>query len=65
MCYAFFDSARQIYVSSDQKEYLLVKNFNIVFESIIDELVGDINIPAGLKEQDDGKRIDHMYSFQG
>lgn len=65
LCYAFFDSARQIYVSSDQKEYLLVKNFNIVFESIIDELVGDRNIPAGLKEQDDGKRIDHMYSYQG
>ena len=65
LCYAFFDSARQIYVSSEQKEYLLVKNFNIVFESIIDELVGDRNIPAGLKEQDDGKRIDHMYSYQG
>ncbi len=65
LCYAFFDSARQIYVSSDQKEYLLVKNFNIVFESIIDELVGDKNIPEGLKEQDDGKRVDHMYSYQG
>ena len=65
LCYAFFDTARQIYVSTEQKEYLLVKNFNIVFESIIDELVGDRNIPAGLKEQDDGKRIDHMYSYQG
>ena len=65
LCYAFFDTARQIYVSTEQKEYLLVKNFNIVFEAIIDELVGDRNIPAGLKEQDDGKRIDHMFSYQG
>ncbi len=65
LCFAFFDTARQIYVSTEQKEYLLVKNFNIVFESIIDELIGDHNIPAGLKEQDDGKRIDHMYSYQG
>lgn len=65
LCFAFFDAARQIYVSTEQKEYLLVKNFNIVFEAIIDELVGDRNIPAGLKEQDDGKRIDHMYSYQG
>ncbi|WP_407402347.1 restriction endonuclease [Sodaliphilus sp.] len=65
LCYAFFDTARQVYVSTEQKEYLLVKNFNIVFEAIIDELVGDRNIPAGLKEQDDGKRIDHMYSYQG
>lgn len=65
LCYAFFDAARQIHVSTEQKEYLLVKNFNIVFESIIDELIGDRDIPAGLKEQDDGKRIDHLYSYQG
>ena len=65
LCFAFFDTARQVFVCSDQKEYLLVKNFNIVFEAIIDELIGDRNIPAGLKEQDDGKRIDHMYSYQG
>ncbi len=38
---------------------------NDISISIIDELVGDRNIPAGLKEQDDGKRIDHMYSYQG
>lgn len=65
LCFAFFDTARQVSVCSDQKEYLLVKNFNIVFEAIIDELIGDRNIPAGLKEQDDGKRIDHIYSYQG
>lgn len=65
LCHAFFDNARQVYVSSDQKEYLLVKNFNIVFESIIDELIGEKKIPAGLKEQEDGKRIDHMYTYKG
>lgn len=65
LCFAFFDTARKVYICSDQKEYLLVKNFNIVFEAIIDELIGDRNIPAGLKEQDDGKRIDHMYTYQG
>lgn len=64
-CYAFFDSARQVRTNAQQKEYLLVKNFNIVFEAIIDELVGDKNIPAGLKEQDDGKMVDHMYTYQG
>nr|WP_308570940.1 restriction endonuclease [uncultured Prevotella sp.] len=65
LCYSFFDTARQIHVSTEQKEYLLVKNFNIVFEAIIDELIGDRDIPAGLKDQDDGKRIDHMYSYDG
>ena len=65
LCYAFFDKAYQIRINAEQKEYLLVKNFNIVFEAIIDELIGDQNIPDGLKEQFDGKRVDHMYSWQG
>lgn len=65
LCHAFFDKAYQIRINAEQKEYLLVKNFNIVFEAIIDELIGDRNIPVGLKEQYDGKRVDHMYSWQG
>ncbi len=65
LCYAFFDKAYQIRINAEQKEYLLVKNFNIVFEAIIDELIGDRDIPVGLKEQYDGKRVDHMYSWQG
>ncbi len=65
LCYAFFDNARKVSVNTDQQEYLLVKNFNIVFEAIIDELIGDKNIPAGLKEQEDGKRVDHMYTYKG
>lgn len=65
LCYAFFDNANKVYTNKDQKEYLLVKNFNIVFEAIIDELIGDRNIPKGLKEQYDGKRVDHMYTYKG
>ena len=64
MCYAFFDKAHQIHVVAEQREYLLVKNFNIVFEAIIDELIGDRDVPRGLKEQDDGKRVDHIYSYR-
>lgn len=63
MCYAFFDKAHRINIATEQKEYLLVKNFNIVFEAIIDELVGDKEPPAGLKGQEDGKRVDHIYSY--
>ena len=65
LCYAFFDTARQVRTNGTQREYLLVKNFNIVFEAIIDELVGDDDIPKGLKEQEDGKRVDHMYTYKG
>ena len=65
LCYAFFDTARQVRTNSAQQEYLLVKNFNIVFEAIIDDLIGDREIPKGLKEQEDGKRVDHMYTYKG
>lgn len=64
LCYAFFDAARQVQINTDLQEYLLVKNFNIVFEAIIDELIGDKNIPDGLKEQEDGKLVDHMYTYK-
>ena len=64
MCYAFFDKAHQIHIVTEQREYLLVKNFNIVFEAIIDELIGDKEPPRGLKDQDDGKRVDHIYSYR-
>lgn len=64
LCYDFFDNAKKMNIQKEHKEYLLVKNFNIVFEAIIDELLGDKEIPAGLKEQADGKRIDHLYTYQ-
>jgi hypothetical protein len=49
-----------------QKDYLLVKNFNIVFEAIIDELIGETGeVPAGLKKQEDGKMVDHIYTYKG
>ena len=64
MCYAFFDKAHRIHIVAEQREYLLVKNFNIVFEAIIDELIGDKEPPQGLKDQEDGKRVDHIYSYR-
>lgn len=65
MCMAFFDRVSKIQVSTKQQEYLLVKNFNIVFEAIIDELVGQKDIPDGLIKQYDGKEVDHMYKYKG
>lgn len=56
-------------MSSELQEYLLAKNFNIVFEAMIDELLGD-QIPdkdkrlRELKEQPDGKLVDHIYQWQ-
>lgn len=64
LCYAFFDRTHHIHIVAEQREYLLAKNFNIVFEAIIDELIGDKEPPQGLKDQGDGKRVDHIYSYR-
>lgn len=65
MCYAFFDRPNNIMLNVDQREYLLVKSFHIVFEAIIDELIaGDQTLPKELKDQADGKRVDHLYQYQ-
>lgn len=65
LCYAFFDKTYLIKMSTSQSEYLLVKSFHIVFEAIIDELIGDKDVPAGLQEQEDGKLVDHFYTYKG
>ena len=63
LCYAFFDEAKQVFVNTEKREYLLVKNFYIVFEAIIDELIGDNPLPDGMdKKQEDGKIVDHLFT---
>ena len=63
LCYAFFDLSRRVKVEVSDQEYILVKNFNIVFEAIIDELIGtDRNqLPKRLADQSDGKIVDHLW----
>ena len=64
LCYAFFDETHRIAVNTEQKEYLLAKSFEHVFEAMIDELIGDRKrVPKRLMEQADGKRVDHMYAY--
>ena len=65
LCYAFFDRPDNIMLNVGQREYLLVKSFHIVFEAIIDELIaGDQKLPKELKDQPDGKRVDHLYQYK-
>lgn len=63
LCYAFFKWSPRVKVEVNQQEYILVKNFNIVFEAIIDELIGtDRNqLPPRLADQSDGKTVDHLW----
>ena len=61
LCFRFFCCTSSKCYNKNKDEYLLVKDFNIIFEDIIDELIGDKNVPAKLKDQSDGKRVDHLY----
>lgn len=63
LCYAYFNESNNVSVNVRQREYLLVKSFDIVFEAIIDTLVGTDRdqLPRGLADQSDGKVIDHLW----
>lgn len=67
LCYAFFENSYRIAINTHAQEYILAKSFNVVFEAMIDELIGTPhnNIPKGLADQPDGKRVDHMYTYEG
>lgn len=64
LCYAFFENSHHIATNTHAQEYLLARSFNIVFEAMIDELIGTPHnrIPKGLADQADGKRVDHLYT---
>jgi len=66
LCWLFFDHARRIALLPVRREYLLAKDFDIVFEAMVDELLGDPRdkLPRGLKDQDDGKVVDHLFSWR-
>ena len=62
LLFTFFEQSQ--YVQSkdnDDEQAMLVREFNLVFEDMIDSLIGDSDIHGGLKEQKDGKIIDHIY----
>ena len=61
LLYAFYERAEEVAQKKLQSERLLVRNFNIVFEDMIDCLIGESSLPKGLKEQKDGKIVDHIY----
>lgn len=64
LCYTFFNLSHELYTNTHNREFLLARKYNVIFESMIDTLVGEPheNIPLGLKEQDDGKIVDHIYT---
>ena len=62
LLYTFFEKAETIQKGRYHEEALLARKYNLVFEDMIDVLIGD-DMPevSHLKETKDGKRIDHIY----
>ena len=68
LCYAFFDREYKIAMNRQVEDFLLAKDFEHIFEVMIDALVsGDDkqNLPKELTEQRDGKLVDHIFIGQG
>lgn len=68
LCYDFFCQQCQIRNNTNYSDHLLAKDFNIVFEEMIDHLLSDKDKRVEemkLKEQTDGKRVDHIYAWTG
>ena len=61
LLYVFFDHAEQIASNKIKMELLTVSNFHVVFEAMIDQLIGDNSVDDVLKYQYDGKIVDHIY----
>lgn len=66
LCYAFFDIAYKVAIHCDKKDYLLIHSFPSVFEDMVDELLSDKDDEVcKMKVQEDNKRLDHLYRYQG
>lgn len=64
LLFVFFDKAEKIASGKYHQEKMIAVKFNIIFEDMIDQLIGgnegDDDL-LKLKHQKDGKRLDHLY----
>lgn len=66
LCNAFFEKMMEIHSNRLYQDYLMVTDYHVVFEAMVDELLSDRGLDKGdLKSQEDGKRVDHIYAYQG
>ena len=61
----FFKKAQDMKSNRMHEESLMVRNFNMVFEDMIDSLISDDTKDKNekLKDQPDGKIVDHIYHY--
>lgn len=64
LCNNFFEKYDNLCTQPNKGDFLLVNKFETVFEAMIDELIGDKDLPDDLKVHRDDKRIDHLYTYK-
>lgn len=61
MLYRFTSKISSVRKAKENEEYLIARDFNNVFEDMIDVLLGDADAPGNLVKQQDGKIVDHLF----
>lgn len=61
LLYMFFERSEKAKNNKLNEELLLIRDFHIIFEDMVDDLISDQNIPSKLKNHMDGKEVDHIY----
>jgi len=64
LLFTYFERSEKTHSKKQIEEILLIKDFNIVFEDMIDDLIGDSDILYDLKNHADGKQVDHIYRYK-
>ncbi len=64
LLFTYFDRSERTQSKKQIEEILLIKDFNIVFEDMIDDLIGDSSLFSELKNHADGKQVDHIYKYK-
>lgn len=66
LLYMFFERSQHVAGKSTHEEALMIRNFNLVFEAMIDALISDDTKQkrSDLKDQPDGKIVDHIYRYE-
>ncbi|MCC8118130.1 MAG: hypothetical protein LIP09_05190 [Bacteroidales bacterium] len=63
LCKIFFEGCSALNSSSRNSDYLVASDFEIIFEKIVEELLGDKDLFKEIKSQKDGKRVDHVFLY--
>lgn len=64
LLFTYFERSERTQSKKQIEEILLIRDFNIVFEDMIDDLIGDSSLFSELKNHADGKQVDHIYKYK-